>query len=445
MKKIRNIILFISIFAFTLININITLSYLITEASPVIGIFIPHKNLTNTLSITSSIEHNLGTNYEIPENIYFEYEINLTDLYANATVTTHEGEVQADENGIIKVKVKANNNLLIYDIDEDIDITIKYLETTNGFVVENNLITTKLSENTEITFKNVYEPDPVSLSQFTISGEKILETRDWNENDTFTFKLEAYGDGEWHELGTDTITYDSTNPDSTKFDLSEYINTLSLPNVGEYKFKLTEVIDETGEITDYDNTSKLFSIIVTDTDMDGKLEISEITTNEYIELVNENDTYKLQVTFNNAFSNYDLIYEDKPEDSLLTEDIVIVKNDKYDIETVINNFEGLSEDYTYKLYDKDGKEINSTKVRTGDYVLINSNNQDYKFYMVLKGDVNGDGDVAPIDYVKIKNHIMKEKIIEEGIYKLAADYNDDTGITPLDYVKVKNHIMNGGK
>jgi hypothetical protein len=65
--------------------------------------------------------------------------------------------------------------------------------------------------------------------------------------------------------------------------------------------------------------------------------------------------------------------------------------------------------------------------------------------MVLKGDVNGDGDIAPIDYVKIKNHIMEEKIIEDGVYKLAADYNDDDGITPLDYVKVKNHIMNGGK
>ena len=64
--------------------------------------------------------------------------------------------------------------------------------------------------------------------------------------------------------------------------------------------------------------------------------------------------------------------------------------------------------------------------------------------MVLKGDVNGDGGIAPIDYVKIKNHIMGDNSLDGKVYELAADYNDDDNISPLDYVKVKNHIMNGG-
>lgn len=444
MKKIKNMLFILSVFAFAFINTNLTLSYLITETSPQISTFIPNKNPTSDLVISAPVEHNLGTSYVIPDNISFEYEIALGDMYSGKTISTTAGDVVADSNGVIKVKVQANGELILSGIDETIDITIKYLDTTPGFVVAEKEVTVKLSETSEISFENVYEPEKVELSKFTVSGEKVLETREWVDGDTFTFKLEVNVNGTWFELGTDTITYDSTNPDSKKFDLSSYLNGQVLQNVGEYNFRLTEVIEETKEITDYDNSTKKFTIIVTDNDMDGKLEISDITTNEYIELTKEDDSYKLNVLFNTSYSTYELIYEDTPADSFLTEDIVVVRNHTYDIDAVIENFDGLSDDYTYKLYDKDGNELNSSLVRTGDYVLINSNNQEYKFYMVLKGDVNGDGDISPIDYVKIKNHIMEEKIIGEGVYKLAADYNDDDGITPLDYVKVKNHIMNGG-
>lgn len=444
MKKIRNMILILSIFTFTFVSTYHTIAYLIAEASPVIGTFIPNKNPTNDLIISAPVEHNLGTNYEIPDNIYFEYEVILGTVYSGKTIETSSGDLVADSTGTIKVKIPANSDIHIYELDETMDITINYLNTMPGFSVENDIISTKIPENGEVSFVTKYEPTPVSLSEFTISGEKVLETRDWVEEETFTFNLEMYVDGEWISLGTDTITYDSTNPDSTKFDLSEYLDNIKLDNVGEYKFRMTEVINSDQEITDFDNIPKNVTVIVTDNDMDGKLEIANVEVGKYIELIKENDTYKLEVTFNNAFSVYDLVYEDKPEDSFLTEDIVVVKNDAYDIETVIDNFDGLSEDYTYKLYDKDGNELNSTLVRTGDYVLINSNNQEYKYFIVLKGDVTGDGEIAPIDYVKIKNHIMEEKIIEEGVYRLAADYNDDDGITPLDYVKVKNHIMNGG-
>lgn len=445
MKKIRNIFLILSIFTLTMISTYYTVSYLIREASPVYSTFIPDKSPLKDLYITNMIKHNLGTNYEVPEELYFDYEINLTEQYANKDVSTTDGVVHADENGVIKVKVPANSDLHIYQLDAAIEVTIKYLNTMPGFSVENDTVTTIVSESDEVSFIPIYKPLGVKLSQFTVSGDKKLSTRDWIENEIFEFNLEMKKDGEWIVLGTETIKYDSTNPNSTKFDFSKYLDEIVLDNVGEYEFRMSELVDENKEKTDFDNTIKTVNVIVADKDMDGKLEISNVSVSKNINIIKENDTYKLEVKFDNAYSTFDLIYDDSPKDSVLTEDIVVVKNDKYDIETVIEHFDGLTDDYTYKLYDKDGKELNSTLVRTGDYVLINSNNQEYKFYMVLKGDVNGDGDIAPIDYVKIKNHIMEEKIIEDGVYKLAADYNDDDGITPLDYVKVKNHIMNGGK
>ena len=61
------------------------------------------------------------------------------------------------------------------------------------------------------------------------------------------------------------------------------------------------------------------------------------------------------------------------------------------------------------------------------------------------GDVNGDGNINALDYVKIKNHIMNTKKITGDVFILSADYNNDGKISALDYVKIKNYIMNGGK
>ncbi|MBR6350163.1 MAG: SH3 domain-containing protein [Lachnospiraceae bacterium] len=57
------------------------------------------------------------------------------------------------------------------------------------------------------------------------------------------------------------------------------------------------------------------------------------------------------------------------------------------------------------------------------------------------GDVNGDGKVSALDYVAIKNHIMKTKVITDPENLKAADVNGDGKISSLDYVRVKNIIM----
>lgn len=62
------------------------------------------------------------------------------------------------------------------------------------------------------------------------------------------------------------------------------------------------------------------------------------------------------------------------------------------------------------------------------------------YNLIVLGDVNGDGNITPADYVRIKNHIMGVTPID-GIYTVGADVNGDGNITPADYVRVKNHIM----
>lgn len=60
------------------------------------------------------------------------------------------------------------------------------------------------------------------------------------------------------------------------------------------------------------------------------------------------------------------------------------------------------------------------------------------------GDVNGDGEVTPSDYMRVKNHIMNKSKID-GAALTSADVHKDGNITPSDYMNIKNYIMNKNK
>ncbi len=87
-----------------------------------------------------------------------------------------------------------------------------------------------------------------------------------------------------------------------------------------------------------------------------------------------------------------------------------------------------------------GKTKTSGKIATGDKVKIGNNT----YTVVIYGDVNGDGSISSVDYVKIKNHITGANKLS-GASLQAADANRDGSIKSVDYVKVKNHIIGASK
>lgn len=114
--------------------------------------------------------------------------------------------------------------------------------------------------------------------------------------------------------------------------------------------------------------------------------------------------------------------------------------------TIINNS-------SIVIYNTKGSEMYSSMntknpneiIKTGYFLTyIDATNKTVKVILSVGGDVNGDGEITPLDYVRIKNHIMETSIIKDKAQIAAADYNNDGQISPLDYVKVKNYIMNGG-
>ena len=82
-------------------------------------------------------------------------------------------------------------------------------------------------------------------------------------------------------------------------------------------------------------------------------------------------------------------------------------------------------------------EVVNGKLATG--YTVNDTNK-----ISVLGDISGDGEITPSDYMRVKNHIMNKNKIED-IALTSADVNKDGKITPADYMTIKNFIMNKNK
>lgn len=91
------------------------------------------------------------------------------------------------------------------------------------------------------------------------------------------------------------------------------------------------------------------------------------------------------------------------------------------------------------ITDSNGNSVNSGNIGTGMKVNITSGNT-LTLIVLIYGDVNGDGNISAVDYVKIKNHIMGTSLLTD-VYLKAADVDLNNSITAVDYVNVKNYIM----
>ena len=143
-------------------------------------------------------------------------------------------------------------------------------------------------------------------------------------------------------------------------------------------------------------------------------------------------------------SNVVKIYGIKEIDSSIkiNDNILIITDQNNSFQSIIDRIKLYVVSKEYKHYDKNNTLIDNTLVKTGDKleILINGS-KSIKYYISVSGEVNGDGKISALDYVKVKNHIMKANVITDNIYMLAADANVDDKISALDYVRIKNIIM----
>ena len=95
-----------------------------------------------------------------------------------------------------------------------------------------------------------------------------------------------------------------------------------------------------------------------------------------------------------------------------------------------------------KVIGADDTEKTTGYVGTGDKVYIyKTNNELYITHVVaILGDTNGDGKINSTDRLRIRKHILKEKVLE-GVYLFAGDTNKDGRVNSTDRLRIRKHIL----
>lgn len=307
MKKLilTRIALFLSLITLLTSTFNTTFGFIVTKTNSLVNIFKPFQGIVSSLDISKSLEHPFGEEYIIPEGLSFDFEVDLGSLYRESTIKTSKGNIKADENGKIIVPVRPYETVGIEGIDEGTLVTVTELQNpSSGFSVKDGQnskeVQISVSNIAKAEFVNIYKPQSLNASFFSLKGEKILSGRDWQEGDSFTFLLERKVQEVWEKIGTKTVSFDSENTQFNKFDFSDILETIEFEEIGTHLFRISEV-SENIENIDYDKTINYFSIRISDTNMDGKLEAENVTASQNAVVNKENNKYNIFVTFNNSF------------------------------------------------------------------------------------------------------------------------------------------------
>lgn len=323
--KVMAVLLSVSILLTTVFSG--TFAQLITKTPSFINTFLSGLTPTGDLIISKEITHPFGDSYIIPEGLSFDFSVALGESYIGKTVKTSQGDITADENGNISLSMAVGTAVRIFDLEDGTTVTVTESSAT-GFTPDGGTeksITIQRGENS-IAYINDYKPMPIDFTNLTggdanltVSGTKVLDGREWQEGDSFTFQLDYKLSGEetWEKAGETTVTYElievtnsetqevryEPKPYFDKFSFTELVQGITYDTVGEYSFRVSEVDGTIGGIT-YDKVVSYFDVTVGDADMDGFLEIQDVKgyQNASASYDESAGNYHVDVTVNNKYA-----------------------------------------------------------------------------------------------------------------------------------------------
>ena len=164
--------------------------------------------------------------------------------------------VPADDQKIPGVSYSENEYTVTYKVKEDYD---------NGKLVLDG----EPEKTGEATFNNVYGAEGTLDGSTKLEITKVIDGRDWNDNDSFTFSLTADKDyGEAVKMGTSEVTITKATTDH-----KAVFGDITFTQTGTYDFTIKEVDPQIDKMT-YDKHEVKVSVKVEDKDGNGTLTVS---------------------------------------------------------------------------------------------------------------------------------------------------------------------------
>ncbi len=284
---------------------------------------------TGNLTIAKELTHSYGTAYNVPADLKFEMTVTL-ELNGIALANREYAAKQTKDSTVEKITTDANGQFIVNLFDQD-EIEIFGLpdgtvasvsETaTNGFTPtywENGVVNGEVDgqvtvmENhiSSVLVVNDYNPQQIDNPIITLTVNKELTGRGWASGDEFTFELQKWNanDSKWVKIGNSKKISGSMTQKATNF--TAEIQTERYSTIGTYYYRIVEIEPTPHGIlgVSYDKALHGFIVEITDTDMDGSLEVGSVqkaSTTLQTKVQTSGDVqngYNVVANFENVFS-----------------------------------------------------------------------------------------------------------------------------------------------
>ena len=370
-----------------------------------------------------------------------EYSVSLPYGTNNVTLNAEKQEQSQIITGLGKINLSTGKNVARVTVTSENGNIRTYSITFN---VE------KLNENNKLSSLSV---DKGTLTP-AFNPDTRLYSVDLDESET-DISISATGSNAitgtgTHNLDSGSNVFEVISTDSTGNEnvyrivvnrgeiVSSYLKYLAIDN---YK------INETFNKENYNYTLTLNNLV-------NKLDVIAIAEDKNATvLITGNDN------LNYGNNNINIVVTDEQSNSkTYTVNVTIGKNKiESNIHKVEENYiqtiteketvdqvksEMLNPNEQLKIYNQSGDEVsNSTIVGTGYKIKLVVNDVVYdEKTLIIKGDLNCDGEIGVSDIIKLRLHILETSQLDT-IGLLAADVNNDNDISVADIIKMRNHIL----
>lgn len=208
------------------------------------------------------------------------------------------------------VSLTDGTSVLFTSIPEGVSYSVRETAIPNGFTLDSpsSGLSGEIAKDvqSEALLVNSYAPAPVS-PDVTLVGTKTVVGDGYTGTDSFDVMLQqvVYGGNAFVNVGDPVAIGSVANGESYTFDLGNALNGYSFDKVGYYSFHVYEAEPATGAAANvsYDKTFAMFSVHVTDADVDGALEIGEVIVHQGTAALSGNaaDGWTVDKDFTNAY------------------------------------------------------------------------------------------------------------------------------------------------